>query len=114
VAATAIDVSSSGGLVFESNSPLSTGIATRYPGDAGIETHPNVVFVERFEENTLTDLFNRWTDILNGSTMAFNADVPPGSAGTRSLNIPWVGGGVNNRRRSRLGSCGAIPRHLTV
>ena len=73
-----------------------TGIAVLYPGDAGIENHPDVVFVERFEENTLTDLFARWTDILNGPTLAFDPDVPPGSPGTRSLNIPWVGGGVNN------------------
>jgi hypothetical protein len=28
--------------------------------------------------------------------MSFSSDVPVGSAGTRSLNIPWVGGGVNN------------------
>ena len=74
----------------------STGIAAFYPGDAGIEAHPDVVFVEKFEQSTLTDLFSRWTDILNGSKMTLNADVPPGSPGARSLNIPWVGGGVNN------------------
>jgi len=73
-----------------------SGIAALYPGDAGIETHPDVVFVEKFEENTLADLFTRWTDILNGPKMAFDADVPLGSSGTRSLNIPWIGGGVNN------------------
>ena len=28
--------------------------------------------------------------------MSFNADVPPGSPGARSLNIPWTGGGVND------------------
>lgn len=76
--------------------PGSIGLAARYPGDAGIETDPDVVFVEKFEQNTLTDLFSRWTDVLNGSKMTFNADVPPGSPGARSLNIPWVGGGVNN------------------
>jgi hypothetical protein len=106
VAVTAIDVSSSSGLVFESNwhegagisnvAASATGIAALYPGDAGIENHPDVVFVEKFEESTLTDLFNRWTDILNGPTMAFSVDVPPGSPGRRSLNIPWVGGGVSN------------------
>jgi hypothetical protein len=76
--------------------PAGPGIAAVHPGDLGIETHPDVVFVEKFEENTLADLYNRWTDILNGPAMAFDADVPPGSPGTRSLNIPWVGGGVNN------------------
>jgi hypothetical protein len=55
-----------------------------------------VVFVEKFEESTLSALFGRWTDILNGGAMSFSADVPPGSPDTHSLNIPWVGGGVNN------------------
>src|SRR6267142_3032894 len=72
------------------------GIAALYPGDVGIENHPDVILVEKFEEATLTDLFNRWTDILNGSAMSFSSDVPLGSPGSRSLNIPWVGGGVNN------------------
>src|SRR2546422_6103075 len=39
----------------------------RSPGDVGIETHPDVVFVEKFEEATLTDLLNQWTDNLNGA-----------------------------------------------
>jgi len=72
--------------------PLAAGRA----GDVGIENHPDVILVEKFEEATLTDLFNRWTDILNGSAMSFSSDVPVGSPGSRSLNIPWVGGGVNN------------------
>ena len=72
------------------------GIAALYPGDVGIENHPDVVFVEKFEEATLADLFTRWTDILNGSAMSFSSDVPAGSPGSRSLNIPWVGGGVDD------------------
>ena len=76
--------------------PPAGGIAARYPGDVGIETDPDVIFVEQFEDALLTDLFNRWTDILNGSAMSFSSDVPPGSPGVRSLNIPWVGGGVSN------------------
>src|SRR2546422_5695420 len=36
--------------------PPAGGLATLYPGDVGIETHPDVVFVEKFEEATLTDL----------------------------------------------------------
>src|SRR2546427_10042037 len=64
------------------------GIAALYPGDVGIENHPDVILVEKFEEATLTDLFNRWTDILNGSAMSFSSDVPVGSPGSRSLNIP--------------------------
>ena len=92
-AATAINLSSNAAV---SRSPAANGIAALYPGDVGIENDLDVVFVEKFEENTLADLFNRWTDILNGPTLSFNADVPPGSPGAHSLDIPWVGGGVSN------------------
>ena len=76
--------------------PPGNGLAALYPGDAGIENHPNVIFVERFEEPTLNDLFARWSDTLNGAAMSLTPDVPPGSPGARSLNIPWAGGGANN------------------
>ncbi|MGB2713846.1 MAG: Ig-like domain-containing protein [Vicinamibacterales bacterium] len=76
--------------------PPGTGLAAQYPRDVGIENDPSVVFVEKFEQATLTDLFARWTDILNGATMVFSSDVVPGSTGTKSLSIPWTGGGVSN------------------
>ena len=77
--------------------PPAGGIAARYPGDVGIENDPNMIFVEKFEETTLTGVFSGWTDILNGPAMSFSTDVPTGSpAGSHSLNIPWVGGGVND------------------
>src|SRR6185503_15368207 len=38
-----------------------TGIASRYPGDVAIETDSQVVFVERFDESTLSTLFGRWS-----------------------------------------------------
>jgi len=75
--------------------PPPNGIASQYPGDTGIENHPDVVFVERFNEATTTDLFKRWTDIKNGPSMSFTNDVPAGSPNAHALNIPWVGGGVN-------------------
>src|SRR5207245_2980467 len=75
------------------------GIAALYPGDVGIENHPDVILVEKVEEATLTDLFNRWTDILNGSAMSFSSDVTLGSAGARALAKPWVGGGDNSGAR---------------
>jgi hypothetical protein len=72
------------------------GIAAQYPGDVGIENDPDVVFVETFQETALTALFNRWTDVLNGAAMLLSADVPPASRLSHSLEIPWVGGGVNS------------------
>jgi len=78
--------------VTASSTAPAGGIATLYPGDVGIESHPGVLFVERFEDATPTELFARWTSIRNGSAMVFSADVPPGSPGSRSLTILWVGG----------------------
>jgi hypothetical protein len=74
----------------------SSGIAARYPGDIGIESDPAVVFVENFEEASMTEIFNRWGDVKNGPGLLRSSDVPSGSAGSRSLSIPWVGGGVNS------------------
>src|SRR5688572_21993450 len=74
----------------------SSVIAALYPGDVGIEAHPDVIFVERFEESSLGTVFARWTDVLNGSAMSLSADVPTASVGSKSLNIPWQGGGLNN------------------
>jgi hypothetical protein len=73
-----------------------SGIASRYPGDAGIAGDPAVIFAENFEEATMTEIFNRWGDVKNGSLMTRTSDVPAGSPGTRSLTIPWQGGGVNS------------------
>ncbi|MEA2064381.1 MAG: hypothetical protein U9P14_11825 [Gemmatimonadota bacterium] len=41
------------------------GIASRYPGDEGIENDSAVVFTENFEKSTVSDLSQRWTNILN-------------------------------------------------
>jgi hypothetical protein len=77
--------------------PPPTGtISSLYPGDAGIESHPDVMLVERFEEAAVSNVLPRWTDVLNGGAMSLSTDVPAGSAGTKSLNIPWTGGGVSN------------------
>jgi hypothetical protein len=72
--------------------PPPGGLSASYPGDVGIENDANVVFVEKFEETALTSLFSRWSDILNGAVMLFSSDVPPGSPGTHSLNLPALGG----------------------
>ena len=89
---------SAGVTVTVSNAPPPStgGIAALYPGDAGIEGHPDVVFVEKFEQGTLADLFARWSDVLGSAVLSFKADVPPGSPGSRSLDIPWTGGGVTD------------------
>jgi hypothetical protein len=79
-AAVTVTVSNSGG-----------GIAAQYPGDVGIEANPDVIFVERFDETTLSALFGRWTDIRGSGNMLWSTDVPPGSPINRSLDIRSLG-----------------------
>lgn len=61
------------------------GLAASYPGDISIESHPSVIFVERFE-GTMAALQGRWTDYVL-TTSEFSADVPSGSPGTQSLRL---------------------------
>src|SRR5436305_4338042 len=66
---------------FETNA---AGLASRYPGDLGLEKDEQVLFVENFETGSLADLSKRWSDVSNknGEPMAFSDDVPAISAGT--------------------------------
>ena len=83
-------------VVVANNPATDRGIAARYPGDAGIETDPDVLFVEKFDEASLPDLFLQYNSVLNGAAMLLGTDVPRGSGSSRSLGIPWVGGGIND------------------
>jgi len=69
--------------------PQVTGLAAKYPGDAGIQKDPAVVFAEDFEE-TMAEVFARW----NGQTseaVTRSPVVPPASAGRSSARIKAVG-----------------------
>jgi hypothetical protein len=72
--------------------PVSGGIAAEYPGDQGIERDPRVVFVENFEEPSLTALAERWQSVSAAEIMSFSADLPPSSGGRHSLLLTHVGG----------------------
>ena len=61
------------------------GIAARYPGDAGIERDPRVVFVENFEEPSREALWKRWETVSDRDGQSFSSEVPAGSAGQQSL-----------------------------
>ena len=69
--------------------PPGKGLATRYPRDRGIAGDPRVLFAEEFETGSLADLGRQWSDVSNesGKVLAFSTDVPPMSAGRRSLQM---------------------------
>jgi hypothetical protein len=68
------------------------GIASKYPGDVGIEHDPQVVFVEKFEQETLAALWPRWETVRDQAGMSFSEDVPPGSPGSQSLLMERTSG----------------------
>jgi len=72
------------------------GIACRYPGDAGIERDPGVVFHETFEAGGIDELKKRWTDSKDrtGKSLAFAEDAPPASRGKRALRMELTGEGA--------------------
>jgi hypothetical protein len=67
--------------------PASGGIAALYPGDIGIENHPDVVFTEMFEEASISNMTSRYNDVANSGGMAFTTNIPAGSGGSRALQM---------------------------
>lgn len=61
------------------------GIASKYPGDRGIENDPKVVFVENFESNSLDAIWGRWETVGDKPGQSLTTDLPPHSSGKASL-----------------------------
>jgi len=86
------------------------GLAARYPGDAGIERDPDVLFVERFDGDSVQEIARRWDAVDGQSIMSLTADVPVGSADKTSLLMTHVGGeGTGGQFYRRL-----LPGHEQV
>jgi hypothetical protein len=66
-----------------------TGLAGRYPDDAGIAADPAVLLAEDFESGDLADLATRWNEISNagGRVLALVPGTVPGSRGRRTLEV---------------------------
>lgn len=72
--------------------PKTAGIAAEYPGDAGIEKDPRVVFAENFEAKELAGVTQRWETASGPDNLSLTGDVPKGSGGKKSLLVTHVGG----------------------
>jgi hypothetical protein len=70
------------------------GIAAKYPGDAGVEKDPAVVFAEDFEVPSIDGLKGRWNQV-NTKITSLSDDVPPASRGKRSILFTHIGGEGN-------------------
>lgn len=71
------------------------GIASKYPGDDGIERDSKVVFVETFEVESIRELSGRWESIKDKELMSLSETVPAASADGKSLLMTHVGGQGN-------------------
>ncbi|MGE0759376.1 MAG: hypothetical protein AB7O38_20320 [Pirellulaceae bacterium] len=74
-----------------------TGIAAKYPGDVGIESDPDVIWVETFE-GSVDEICSHWESAAGKEIMSKSDDVVAGSGGKESLLLTRVAGGTAGYR----------------
>jgi len=62
------------------------GIASRYPGDEGIERDPRVLFVEDFETGSPEEIGGRWGQIYLKENISLSDDIHSNSPGYKSVH----------------------------
>ncbi|MGB9687475.1 hypothetical protein [Thermogutta sp.] len=72
--------------------PQGPGLAQKVGDWARLRGHPDVVLVEDFELDTISQLQSRWTQISHPEIMSLASENAPGSTGTRSLLMTHTGG----------------------
>jgi hypothetical protein len=78
------------GLPSEQGGPdlaAAVGLASKYPGDVGLDKDPAVVWAESFEEGSVAAVVARYDDHKNDAGMSLVADVPPRSGGKASMKL---------------------------
>ena len=65
------------------------GLAAAHPGDRGIGEVAGVRLAESFEEGTVADLSQRWSEVKNpgGDVLRLVEDAPEGASGHRALQV---------------------------
>lgn len=83
----------------------STGIASRYPGDAGISADSNVVFADDFESYAnASGLTSRWSNAYHSPNLRIATEAANVYAGQKSIEmtVPKQGSEVSNSLEKRL------------
>lgn len=91
---TSSGVSSATGGASGGGGATAQGLASKYPGDVGIENDPDVVWTENFEEGSATAMLARYDD-KKPSGVALDSDVPAKSRGLASGMLTASGAGPN-------------------
>lgn len=71
------------GLLQAGSARAGDGLATRYPGDVGLEKDPEVVLFESFDSADLKSVLARWDDVSNkaGKVLSLIEDGPDAATG---------------------------------
>jgi hypothetical protein len=77
--------------LIASTSAVKAQIANSYLNDVGIESNPNVLYVEKFFDG-MANILSRYNDKQNTAGMSLDTDIPPGSPGPCSLKMTSVQG----------------------
>jgi len=74
-----------------------SGIAARYPNDAGISSDPAVIFSDDFESYTSSSqLGNRWDNFYQGGNITFDTSTFFGGSKSMRMRMPASGSEVSN------------------
>ncbi len=96
--ASAVDAASDVGATADAggDAPQSGGsLASKYPGDVGIQNDPAVVWVESFEEGDAASVGARYDSHANPQGLTLESDVPAKSSGKTSGRMTASGDGAN-------------------
>ncbi len=70
-------------------------LASKYPGDVGMQGDPAVVWMENFEEGSVAGVTSRYDSHANPPGMSLEADVPQKSKGQASMRMTSSGDAAN-------------------
>jgi hypothetical protein len=62
-------------------------LSEQYPGDVGMENDSSVIWMENFEENSVSNMLSRYEDYKNEDGMYFDNNTPALSSGSQSLAL---------------------------
>ena len=66
-------------------------LSEEYPGDVGMENDSSVIWMENFEEDSITEMLSKYEDCKKRGGMYFDINTPALSSGSHSLAL--VAGG---------------------
>lgn len=70
-------------------------LSSKYPGDVGMKNDPAIVWMEDFEEGSVTNVTSRYDSHANPPGMSLETDVPQKSSGKASMRMTASGDGAN-------------------